>query len=173
MRCGTVRHLLNAYVNGQLKAAQRLRVLHHIARCDACHAALQRESAVTRQLQRQLPALGRPSTAQLARIWQGVKAHTRQVPPRRTDLRPASALITLTLVLACSAFIFRGGAVAAVAAPFQPIPAEVRATATPLFTETPERDSASLASPTASLTAVAERVPSAAPAPSARKKGQP
>ncbi len=173
MQCGTVRHLLNAYVNGQLKPAQRLRVLHHLARCDACHTALQRELAVVRQLQSQLPALGRPNTAQLARVWQGVKAHTRQAPPRRIDLRPASALLTLTLTLVCAAFIFRGGTVAAVAAPFQPIPAEVRATATPLFTETPEPDSASIASPTASLTAVAERVPSAAPAPSARKKGQP
>ncbi|MFQ3534239.1 MAG: zf-HC2 domain-containing protein [Aggregatilineales bacterium] len=167
MRCSAVRRQLNAYSAGELPPAQQARVGRHIARCQACRAALQRELAAARQLEAELSVLGRPSAAQLARIWRRVRAQTRQAPLRRSDLHPASVLLTLTLMMLCAAFVFRGSA--AVAAPLPPQPAVVRATATPLFTETPDPLGGSVASPTASLTVVLARAPLAAPAPSTRK----
>ncbi len=167
MRCRTIRHQLKAYVTDQLSQAQRLRLAKHIAHCQSCYAELQRELATVYELKRHLPALGQPNATQLARIWQGVKAQTWQKPPRYTDLRPASALLTLTLTLMCAAFVFRGSA--AVAAPLPPSPAIVRATLTPIFTETPDPLGNAMARPTASLTALYANAPSAAPAPSARK----
>lgn len=169
MQCRDVRRQLSAYLSGQLTPAQRLRLGRHLAQCERCYAAFQDELTTMRQLEAHLPALGRPSAAQLARIWQNVKAQMRQAPPRRADLRPASALLTMTLALICAAFIFRGSLSIAVAAPLPPLPAVVRATATPLFTETPDPFSNATASPTVSLTAAQLRLPSAAPAPIARK----
>ncbi len=167
MRCRTVRHHLNAYIVGELPPEQRRRVGSHLAQCEACRAAYQRELLTARQLAADLPAFGRPSAAQLAAIWARVNAQRRQALPRRPDLRSASALLTLTLTLVCAAFVFRGSA--AVAAPLPPAPAVVRATATPLFTETPDPLGKAAARPTASLTAMLAQAPSAAPAPNARK----
>lgn len=167
MRCSAVRRQLNAYIAHELSAVQRRRLGRHLAHCEACRAALQRELMIIRQLEADLPAFGRPNAAQLAHIWQNVKAQTRYAPPSRLDLRPVGALLTLTLTLVCAAFIFRGSA--AVAAPLPPLPPVVRATATPLFTETPDLLNSASAHPTASLTAMLERAPSAAPAPIARK----
>jgi anti-sigma factor RsiW len=169
MRCRDIRRQLHPYLSGQLTPAQRLRVGRHLVQCERCYAAFQAELATIRHLEAHLPALGRPSAIQLARIWQNVKAQTRQASARRADLRPASALLTLTLALVCAAFIFRGSLSTAVAAPLPPLPAVVRTTAAPLFTETPEPLSNVSIHPTASLTAAQVRLPSAAPAPSARK----
>ncbi|MBO9308849.1 MAG: zf-HC2 domain-containing protein [Chloroflexi bacterium] len=169
MRCRDIRRQLHAYLSGQLTPAQRLRIGRHLAQCERCYAAFQAELATVRHLEAYLPALGRPSAAQLARIWQNVKAQTRQTSARRADSRPAGALLTLTLALVCAAFIFRGSLSIAVAAPLPPSPAIARATATLLFTETPESPGVASIRPTASLTAAQARLPSAAPAPSARK----
>ncbi|MCS6869918.1 MAG: zf-HC2 domain-containing protein [Anaerolineae bacterium] len=167
MRCNAVRHCLNAYIAGELSPAQRLQVSRHLAKCEACRATFHLELATVRRLEAEFHAFGRPSAAQLTCIWRRVRAQTHRTPSRYTDPRPAGALLTLTVVLVCAAFLFRGSAV--VAAPLPPLPAVVRATATPLFTETPDLMNNPAVQPTASFTAVLAQAPSAAPAPIARK----
>ena len=92
-----VNHLLIRYVHGQLRPAQRARVVNHVRECPACREALAREDRLISELRREMPAFGQPRPAQLARVWAGV---CEEVSPGRQSHHGFNWLPGLSLVLA-------------------------------------------------------------------------
>lgn len=134
-----VHHLLTAYVHYQLPRAKRERVWRHVQNCPECRAALAREETLVRDLKTRLPLIGRPPRGLLARLWPRIWAEIRR-PSSRYGLRIPSfgvaALLILWGALLVSA-LFNSPAQAS-AAPSQPVPAEIKATVTPIYTEEPD-----------------------------------
>lgn len=169
-----VRHLLNAYVHRQLSRRQRLEVVRHVQTCNACRAALTREETVIGDLKSYMPLLGQPTFGQLAHLWPAIWAEVQK--PRNGAFffptRIPSLGIGLVAMLVCALFAsaLLTGSHFVTAAPLQAIPAEVRATATPISTEHALIQTQRLAPrPTSSATAELIRVsaPEAQPVPPA------
>ncbi len=146
-----VHHLLTAYVHGQLSRPDRERVAVHVRLCDECHTALDRERQTAREIAMYMPLVGQPKRSQLARLWPAIWMEFRTPQSRVTRWLPSYGVV-LMLILLC-AFVLSslfGGPTHAIAAPFQAVPAEVKATSTPAGTDEPTVFSAQ-ASETASV----------------------
>lgn len=76
---------MTAYVNGQLAPAARSRVARYIDAYPACYAEYTHHRDLQRELMATVPALGRPDSARLDKIWANI-AHEMQKPD---DTRPA------------------------------------------------------------------------------------
>ena len=155
-----VNHLLTAYVHGQLTRKERDRVAVHVRLCSDCRDALRREEELAGDLNRYLPRIGQPKRGQLARLWPSIWREFRTPPGLR--YWPSYGLVLALMVL--SAFVLSSlftGQTHAIAAPFQAVPADVRATVTPVRTGEPTADA-----PKPSETANALLIlPMASPAP--------
>jgi len=132
-----IRRSLDRYLRHELPPAERQRVQQHLARCAACREALQHESRLTDDLRHLLRQKTTPKRGQLSRLLPAVLSAARM--PRRVisrlgSYRAAFAVMIVSTILT-SAIL--GASVSAVAAPLQPIPAEVQATWTPIVTEPP------------------------------------
>jgi anti-sigma factor RsiW len=158
-----VRHLLTAYVHHQLPRTRRERVWRHVQTCPECRAALAREESLARDLKAKIPLIGRPPRGLLARLWPRIWAEMRR-PSVRCGVRIPSfgvaAVAILWGALVVSA-LFNTPAQAS-AAPSQPVPAEIKATVTPIYTEEP---TVIVLTPKASRTAYISLLPAASPAP--------
>jgi anti-sigma factor RsiW len=156
-----VRHLLTAYVHGQLTPAQRERVTLHVRSCLECRAALDREEQLARDVIQIMPLIGQPRPNQLARLWPAIWREFR-IPPVSLDHWLPSYGFLLALMLACAFFasaLFAGPS-HVIAAPVQRVPADIRPTLTPVRTDEPIS-----VSPQPSETARAAYLPAASPAP--------
>jgi len=159
-----VTDLLSAYVHGHLSAQHRQRVTLHLRTCAACRAALERENAVLHDLTAYMPALGKPTPGQLRRLWPAIWSEVRTVPRQPLRMVPsAGVLLAMLLICAFSMSALVGGTTHAMAAPNPFVPSDMRATNTPIRTDSPEHivgdESAPLPSQTASP------LPMASPAP--------
>lgn len=164
MRNQHVTHLLTAYVHDQLSKRQRDRVHKHLDSCLVCRAALSREQFIKQDLKQGMPALGRPEPGQLRRLWPRIRAELRAAPPVVRLLPSFSALAMMILVAAIGVSSLFGGTSHASAAPEPLVPADIKATNTPVHTESPGAHVESLA--TASQTASPLLIPpQASPAP--------
>jgi hypothetical protein len=134
-----IQHLIVAYVHGQLGPRDRIRVLQHTYTCETCRAILDREIRVVSDLRAELPGIGLPRAGQMKRLWPQVWTHYQGAANLEQPLLQAvgTALAMLMLCLFVSTALF-GGAAQANAAPLPPIPADVKATDTPVFTDTPQ-----------------------------------
>jgi anti-sigma factor RsiW len=133
-----VSHLLTAYVHGQLSRSERERIAVHVRLCDQCRAALNQERQTAREIAMYMPLVGQPKRSQLARLWPAIWMEFR-TPQRRIIRWLPSYGVVLMLILLC-AFVLSslfGGPTHAIAAPFQAVPAEVKATSTPAGTDEP------------------------------------
>src|SRR5579862_394572 len=136
-----VYYLLAAYVNRQLPRRERSRVLLHTQMCSECRAALEREEQLAYDLRTLLPTVGKPEPGQLRRLWPTIWSLYRGTP---TDYRPfdqglksvGMALVLFAVCVIVTSAVF-GGTVHADAAPLPPVPAEMRATDTPVHTDSP------------------------------------
>ncbi len=158
-----VARLLPAYVHGQLTKRQRDRVLRHIEDCPACSAALTREQWIARELKATMPAIGRPEPGQLRRLWPRVRSQLVSVPPAARMLSSMGVLAMLALVFALSVSSLFGAPTHAIAAPNPLVPADIKATTTPVRTEDPTTETELAASQTASAPIIYR--PSPAPPP--------
>ena len=134
-----VNHLLTAYVHGQLSRREQDRVTVHVRLCADCRDALRREEQLARDVTRHMPRVGQPRRGQLARLWPAIWREFRTPPGLR--YWPSYGLV-LALMVLC-AFVLSSlftGQTHAIAAPFQAVPAEVRATVTPVRTDEPTAD---------------------------------
>lgn len=135
-----VHHLLVAYAHRQLTPMQQRRLWRHVARCAECRAALAREEQIAHDMQTFLPRLGQPAPGQLARLWPAIWQKVQRPAPARWSnrgLQPygmVMALVIMCVMLSSALFQNTGHANAA---PLQPVPAEVEATFTPIYTEEP------------------------------------
>lgn len=136
-----VTHLLGAYTNGQLRPADRQRVAVHVRVCPECRAALADHQQLARNLGRFVPQIGQPQRGQLARLWPAIWREFRTPPGRLIRWLPSYGLVLALMMLFAFAFsaLFTGPS-HAIAAPVQvqqAVPAEVRATMTPVRTDEP------------------------------------
>ncbi|MBN1681734.1 MAG: zf-HC2 domain-containing protein [Anaerolineae bacterium] len=99
MQSRHVTHLLTRYVHGQLRPAQRARVVNHVRMCSRCRAALVREERMAADLRREMPLFGQPRPGQLAHVWAGVWQQVSE-PPRRSTIDRSSWLPGISMVLA-------------------------------------------------------------------------
>ena len=113
-----VKHLLLAYLHGELSPAERDRVAQHIRHCEACRQALAEEERLAAELRTRLPILAAPQPGQLARLWTGIAARIApQEASRRVSRRgPATALssafgmaLTFGLIFAIALPLLLGG----------------------------------------------------------------
>lgn len=165
MRERHIDHLLTAYVHGQLSKRQRDRVHRHLDGCMACRAALSREQFIKRDLQAGFALIGRPEPGQIRRLWPRIRAELRAAPPIVRLAPSFSALAIMVLVCAIGISSLFGTSSHASAAPEPFVPADIRATDTPVHTESPrtaDTDAVIVASQTASPLLVP---PQASPAP--------
>jgi anti-sigma factor RsiW len=132
-----VTHLLSAYVHGELAPHLRLRVTRHLDSCDSCYAALCRERDLTRTLADQLPAFGAPQPDQLARLLPDILAETVPQTPPSPRLSGMAVAMVLSLVLVIMVPALMMPRVSVVAAPDQPAPYMIAATATRSVTDAP------------------------------------
>ncbi|HVO42401.1 MAG TPA: zf-HC2 domain-containing protein [Aggregatilineales bacterium] len=135
-----VHHLIVAFAHGQLSRREQRRVLQHTQFCAECRVALDREIQFVADLRAELPAIGRPTARQMTRMWSALWTEYRGTNHRPSLDQPLQSIgMALALFLLCvfvsSAFF--GGASQVIAAPLPPIPADVRATDTPVHTDTP------------------------------------
>jgi anti-sigma factor RsiW len=86
-----------AYINGELPHGARRRVARYIDECDECYAEYLRQRGVQRELESGAQMVGRPSEAQLNRIWLAVQ-HDLETPAR-TQQTPSFYLGMLTMIL--------------------------------------------------------------------------
>jgi hypothetical protein len=158
-----VDHLLTAYVHKQLSRTARERVAVHVRLCEQCRAALYREEQLARDITLSMPLVGQPQRNQLARLWPKIWAEFLTSPGRKFGWLPSYGLVLVLMVLCAFAVssLF-GGPTHAIAAPFQAVPAEVRATNTPVRTDEP-----TISNPQPSETASVFSLPTASPAPHA------
>lgn len=157
-----VYHLIPAYVHHQLQPEQAARVLRHVGVCSDCRAALDREQQLAREIARTMPLIGRPRRGQLARLWPAIWLEFRTPRGKRGQRWLPSYSLALGVIMlgvfAVSALF--AGTTQAIAAPFQPAPTELRATATLTVTDQPSVDQ-----PQASETASVLIVPKVSPVP--------
>jgi hypothetical protein len=133
-----VYHLLTAYVHQQLSGAQRVYVARHVQRCAPCREALAREERLARDLQSTMPLIGQPAQGRLGRLWPTIWAEIKVPRPDKGFRLPSYGMaLALTLVCAIVVSVFFNSPTYATAAPLPPVPAEIQATATPIFTEQP------------------------------------
>lgn len=160
-----VHHLLTAYVHRQLSSDQRNQVASHVQRCTECRAALDREQMLVRDIAVYMPQIGRNRRGQLARLWPAIWLEFGR-PPFRWATRLSSyglAVMVLVLSIFVASVLFTGSAQADAAA-LRIVPADVKATFTPV---------AMIGSPTAvdqpsvSETVSAFKLPMASPVPMA------
>jgi anti-sigma factor RsiW len=135
-----VTHLLTAYVHQQLSPRQRDRVHRHIDGCPSCRAALTREQFIARDLKQYMPMVGRPERGQLRRLWPRIRTELLSVPPAMKLLPSFSVLAMMMLVFTMGISALFGGPAHAIAAPNQHVPADIKATNTPVRTEEPSAE---------------------------------
>ncbi len=159
-----VRHLLTAYVHGQLPLEKRQQVMVHVRLCSDCRAALEREQLLAYDMKRAMPGIGQPRRGQLARLWPRIWAEFRAPRSGIVGWLPSYGVV-LTLIM-LGVFVISslfGGSSQVVAAPLQAVPAEVQATSTAVRTDEPATASTTPpASETASISHVM-LMPSPAP----------
>ncbi|RPJ02672.1 MAG: zf-HC2 domain-containing protein [Chloroflexi bacterium] len=144
MRYQHVTHLITRYIHGQLRPAQRARVVNHVRTCAACRSALAREEWIASDLRRELPSVGAGGTrgGQLAQVWAGV---WQDVSGPRARARVAAwmpglaALIAMVLLVSIALPLLTESGDRAEAAPHQPRPIST-ASPTPAASETHEAD---------------------------------
>ncbi len=165
-----IRHLLIAYLNGELPAEVRDRVTRHLAGCEGCRQALAAEERIAAELRARLPAITAPRLGQLARLWPGVATRIapgkpRQPPRRVLSLAPTFGMM-LTFGLLCALILpLALGSRVSVAEATQPRPVTTTATAAPADATAAVK---SIATPSPSAVALASlmaRPPTLAPAP--------
>ncbi len=165
-----VTQYLTAYVDGRLNHQRRVRVAQHLARCEACRAALAREQDVSRELAALMPGLGQPEPGQLRRLFPAIMAEVRSTPSHPLRLAPSvGVMLAMLLICAFSVSAFFGGATHAIAAPNPHFPSDVQATNTPVRTDEPSRD---IDEPSPSQTARAFILPNPSPVPNAIQAGK-
>jgi len=150
-----VSHLLTAYVNGQLSRSERERVTVHVRLCRECRAELDRERQMARELATYMPLVGQPKRSQLARLWPAIWAEFRTPQHRVSRLLPTYGVVLMLVLM--GAFVLSslfGGPTHAIAAPYQAVPAEVKATSTPAETDEPAISNSVQASETASVSSL-------------------
>jgi anti-sigma factor RsiW len=154
MRNQHVTHLITRYVHGQLRPAQRARVVNHVRTCAACRAALAREEWIASDLRREMPVMGMAArSGQLAQVWAGVwqEVGTSRPPSvGKTWLPGLSAILALVLVLAVALPLLAENGVRAEAAPRQARPIST-ASPTPGATETNEARVSAASGPNGAL----------------------
>ncbi|TVR18640.1 MAG: hypothetical protein EA396_15030 [Anaerolineaceae bacterium] len=89
---------MTAYVNGQLSPAARSRVARYIDAYPVCYAEYTRHRDLQRELAATIPALGRPDSARLDKIWANVSREMQTPGPMRYA-RPAQRRLTVCAVL--------------------------------------------------------------------------
>lgn len=130
-----IRHLLPGYVHHQLNQRDRDRVVRHLDTCIDCRVALAREQLTARDLKQGMPRIGRPEAGQLRRLWPRVWADFRKMPPVVQWLPSLSVIVMMVLVFTIGLSSLFGGSVPAIAAPNPLVPADIKATSTPVRTE--------------------------------------
>src|ERR1700674_1387138 len=138
-----VYHLITGYVHHQLRPDQAARVVRHVRVCPDCRAALDREQQLAREIGTTMPLIGRPRRGQLARLWPAIWLEFRTSPrgkrtPRWLPSYSLAVVLMMLGVFAVSALF--AGTTQAIAAPFQPAPTQIRATATLTVTDQPATD---------------------------------
>ncbi len=173
-----VTHLLVRYVHGQLRPAQRAWVINHVRTCARCRAALAREERLAGDLRREVPSLGQPRPAQLAKVWAGVWQDVNTPRPRSrasgwTLLPGLSMALVIVLVVMVALPLVAQRDVRAEAAPFQARP-ETQQPASPAPAVTEEAPVQSVAAQGQPQATVAYAIPAgASPAPIPRQTVSP
>ena len=148
---GHVKHLLTAYVHGELPDHLRQRVARHIQHCNACYTAMLRERDMTQLLAGQMPGLGARRPDQLALLLPDILAGAVASPEPSWSSWPGFGL-----VLGLVTFVVMALPVVATAqlplreVPEQPAPHMIVPTATPELTDAPSsHESETASAPTA------------------------
>lgn len=99
--------LMARYVSGDLPLAARRRVARYIDECEDCYREYMRHREFTQELERNLPTLGRPASAQLNQVWERLQDDLQAPAQERAWLRGYGASGSLhfsySLVLAAIA----------------------------------------------------------------------
>jgi anti-sigma factor RsiW len=143
MRSRHVTHLITRYVHGQLRPIQRARVTNHVRMCVNCRVALAREENLAADLRHEMPLIGQASAGQLAQVWAGVWQEIGTPRPRSrlhgtTWLPGLGAMLAVLLLVIVAVPLLIHGGLRAEAAPLQPRPEIMVATASPTVGVTDE-----------------------------------
>jgi anti-sigma factor RsiW len=88
-----------AYINGELSPGAQRRVARYIDECDECYAEYMRQRGVQRELESGMRMVGRPSEAQLDRIWWAVQHNLHEPTKPHTVSSLHLGLLTMALVM--------------------------------------------------------------------------
>lgn len=104
LHCYRVRVRLSAYLHGELKPSGRRFVARHLDRCPHCRHVYQQQRELVRDLERDLPAFGAPSSATMRRLWGNIAAERPTATTQPTLLHSlsygfAALMLVLLLVL--------------------------------------------------------------------------
>jgi anti-sigma factor RsiW len=134
-----VTRLLTAYVHDELPSHLRERVARHVQVCDQCYARLRRERDLVHTIEAQLPAMGFARQDQLSRLLPGILADgaSQRVTQASGNLKGfgLALVVSVLLIMLVPALIMPH--VGVVAAPDQPAPYMIAATATQSVTDAP------------------------------------
>lgn len=108
-RSGDYNQLLSAYLDGEVTAAERSELLHHLATCAPCRTTMEQYRSIGTQL-RALPPVQTPDD-----LTDAIYAQTVDAPPRRLSLLssragyPLAAVAAVLLVFVVAVFLLVDG----------------------------------------------------------------
>jgi anti-sigma factor RsiW len=103
-RCADLEHLHSAWVDGELRTAQRARLAAHLQRCARCRSTIA-ELRVTQSLLRSMPVHRLPVAVEPSGDG-GQRRHPGRV--RRLAARSTAGLVAVTMTLGIAAFAAGG-----------------------------------------------------------------
>ncbi len=119
---------MTAYLNGELAPRSRQRMARYIDECPDCYTEYQRQRALVQDLKGYVPAVGRPQSGQLDRMWANIQSQIGASVNGQSKKRHKQigfGLVALVLVLMLLPWITDNRPVAAI--PSQPAPSVDRA----------------------------------------------
>lgn len=134
--CRYCRANLDAFLDQTLAPRGRRRVARHIDSCPTCYDAYTRRRELWRELQQNIPLVGRSHTPDFERMWQAVRVEIPRPQTRRAQYR--YGFVALLLLLALFVPFTMGNHELTWAVPVPPVPEVEASTETPASTDSPK-----------------------------------
>ena len=133
LACGYCQARLDAYLDDTLNPRARRRVARHIDSCPSCYRVYVQRRELRRELQNEVPLVGRDHEPDFGRMWAAIRADLPRPKPRYAQFQ--LGLVALLLLLVMMVPFMMGNHELARALPPQPQPHEESAAQTAESTE--------------------------------------
>jgi anti-sigma factor RsiW len=134
--CRYCRANLDAFLDSTLALRARRRVARHIDSCPTCYDVYTRRRQMRRELQQNIPLVGRRHTPDFDRIWSAVRVELPRPQARHTRYR--YGFVALLLLVALLVPFTMGNHELTRAVPVPPVPETEASTETPISADGPE-----------------------------------